>query len=202
VTSDGQQAVSASADHTLKVWDLGSGRELCTLSGHWYSVRAAAVTPDGQRAVSGSDDCPPKVWDLGSGTDLRIRSSHTGIVTVVVVTPDGQRAVSASEDQTLKVWDLRSGRELRTLSGSRRRFSAASREGVHREQKEKAYRERPRRGGHCFGAYAIVPYPTERNPSAELVCLRRFRPVGVECPPSSPSEDPGRVLHRSGIKLR
>jgi len=34
VTPDGQRAVSASDDRTLKVWDLASGRELRTLSGH------------------------------------------------------------------------------------------------------------------------------------------------------------------------
>ena len=31
VTPDGQRAVSASEDKTLKVWDLASGRELRTL---------------------------------------------------------------------------------------------------------------------------------------------------------------------------
>ena len=54
VTPDGQRAVSASGDNTLKVWDLASGRELRTLTGHTDSVRAVAVTPDGQRAVSAS----------------------------------------------------------------------------------------------------------------------------------------------------
>ena len=34
VTPDGQRAVSASKDKTLKVWDLESGRELRTLEGH------------------------------------------------------------------------------------------------------------------------------------------------------------------------
>src|SRR5262245_10593233 len=34
VTPDGQRAVSASDDNTLKVWELSSGRELHTLSGH------------------------------------------------------------------------------------------------------------------------------------------------------------------------
>ena len=39
---------------TLKVWDLGSGRELCTLAGHTGRVTAVAVTPDERRAVSAS----------------------------------------------------------------------------------------------------------------------------------------------------
>jgi WD40 repeat protein len=43
---DGRRAVSASADQTLKVWELESGRELRTLEGHTAMVKAAAVTPD------------------------------------------------------------------------------------------------------------------------------------------------------------
>ena len=54
VTPDGQRAVSASDDQTLKVWDLASGRELRTLTGHTDPVTAVAMTPDGQRAVSAS----------------------------------------------------------------------------------------------------------------------------------------------------
>jgi len=56
-----------SDDKTLVVWDLGSGRELRTLSGHSSNVNAVAVTPDGQRAVSASDDKTLKVWDLETG---------------------------------------------------------------------------------------------------------------------------------------
>ena len=117
VTADGQRAVSASADKTLKVWDLASGAVLHTLCGHTDPVTAVAVTADGQRAVSASDDYTLKVWDLASGAELHTLSGHTRSVNAVAVTADGQRAVSASHDHTLKVWDLASGAELHTLSG-------------------------------------------------------------------------------------
>ena len=69
VTPDGQRAVSGSADYTLKVWDLESGKELLTRSGHRGTVRAVAVTPDSQRAVSGSGGWHPE--GLGSGKRKR-----------------------------------------------------------------------------------------------------------------------------------
>ncbi len=72
VTPDGQRAVSASGDKTLKVWDLESGRELRTLHRPLDWVTGVAVTPDGQRAVSASDDKTLKVWDL----DERARAAH------------------------------------------------------------------------------------------------------------------------------
>ena len=34
ITPDGRRAVSASDDHTLRVWDLQSGQSLRTLEGH------------------------------------------------------------------------------------------------------------------------------------------------------------------------
>ena len=49
---DGRRAVSASADKTLKIWDLATGHEVRTLSGHSNWVLSVAVTPDGRRAVS------------------------------------------------------------------------------------------------------------------------------------------------------
>jgi WD40 repeat protein len=70
VTPDGQRAVSASDDQTLKVWELGSGRELRTLTGHSQWVNAVAVTPDGQCAVSASEDKTLKIWKLETGEVL------------------------------------------------------------------------------------------------------------------------------------
>jgi WD40 repeat protein len=117
VTPDGQRAVSASDDSTLKVWDLETGRTLRTLEGHSGIVYGVAVTPDGKRAVSASSDKTLKVWDLETGRALRTLEGHSDSVDGVAVTPDGKRAVSASSDKTLKVWDLETGALLRTLEG-------------------------------------------------------------------------------------
>jgi nucleoside phosphorylase len=69
--------VSASYDHTLKVWELGSGREMATLHGHTSVVTACAVTPDGRHVVSASEDGTLKVWDLATCT---CRLTHRGDV--------------------------------------------------------------------------------------------------------------------------
>ena len=71
VTPDGKLAISGSADRMLKVWELSSGRELRTLSGHSPAgVNAVAVTPDGKLAISGSADGMLNVWELSSGRRL------------------------------------------------------------------------------------------------------------------------------------
>jgi WD40 repeat protein len=117
VSANGRRAVSASADHTLKIWDVNSGRELCTLQGHSDSVNAVAMDADVRRALSASDDGTVKVWDLERGCELRTLWGHSEPVFGVAVTPDGRHALSASRDKTLKIWDVDMGRELRTLKG-------------------------------------------------------------------------------------
>ncbi|HEY9600907.1 MAG TPA: hypothetical protein V6C85_04800, partial [Allocoleopsis sp.] len=67
VTVDGKQAISASDDNTLKLWDLATGEELRTLYGHSWSVNAVAVTVDGKQAISASGDKTLKLWDLATG---------------------------------------------------------------------------------------------------------------------------------------
>jgi WD40 repeat protein len=117
ILADGQRAVSASDDKTLKLWNLERGEVLSTFEGHWLAVAAVAITPDGQRAVSASWDRTLKVWDLETGVPLRTLEGHDSAVLAVAITPDGRRAVSASRDETLRVWDLWSGEVLNTLRG-------------------------------------------------------------------------------------
>ena len=117
VTTDGRRAVSGSADHSLKVWDLATGSCIHTMTGHASFVNAVASTQDGRWAVSGSADHNLKVWDLERGVCRRTLVGHTFDVNTVATTPDGRRAVSGSIDDTLKVWDVETGVCLRTLTG-------------------------------------------------------------------------------------
>jgi WD40 repeat protein len=129
LTPDGKQAVSASHDSTLKVWDIGTGTLIRTLEGHtdcvtdcvknWVTrwVTAVCLTLDGKQVVSASNDSTLKVWDIGTGTLIRTLEGYTDAVRAVCLTPDGKQVVSASEDNTLKVWDIGTGTLIRTLEG-------------------------------------------------------------------------------------
>ncbi|HSS52488.1 MAG TPA: TIR domain-containing protein [Thermoanaerobaculia bacterium] len=112
---DGRRILSASADRTLRLWDLGTGETLRTFEGHEGGVEGVAVV-DGRRAVSSSEDGTLRLWDLETGETLRSLKGHAGSVNAVTVV-EGRRAVSASEDETLRVWDLETGETLHTLEG-------------------------------------------------------------------------------------
>jgi len=61
---DGKLALSGSEDHTLKLWEVSSGREIRSLTGHSSWVRAVAFSPDGKLALSGSRDSTLKLWEV------------------------------------------------------------------------------------------------------------------------------------------
>lgn len=49
-------AVSGSQDCNLIVWDMATGTDLFTLTGHNANVMGVILTPDGSRALSYSED--------------------------------------------------------------------------------------------------------------------------------------------------
>ncbi len=64
LSGDGKRLFSGSADSTIKVWDLESGKETLTLRGHTLEVFSLALSTDGKRLFSGSGDGTIKVWDV------------------------------------------------------------------------------------------------------------------------------------------
>jgi WD40 repeat protein len=102
--ADGQRLASASWDNTVRVWEVPSGRLVCTLRGHSRAVLSAAFSPDGRRLASAGEDRAVKLWDAKSGWETLTLGGHTDIVTAVVFSPDGRRLASASLDGTVKVW--------------------------------------------------------------------------------------------------
>ncbi len=108
----------------VKIWQLSTGVELRTLTGHSGSVSSLAISPDGQTVVSGSDDKTIKIWDLSTGQELRTLTG-AGWVLSLAISPDGQILASSDTvmgsmgclfDTTIKIWQLSTGVELRTLT--------------------------------------------------------------------------------------
>ncbi|XP_055869522.1 uncharacterized protein LOC106070898 isoform X3 [Biomphalaria glabrata] len=69
-SQDNKYLVSASADGTLKVFDLETERHMNTLSGHNDEVWCACISSDNEIVVSGSRDGTIRLWRLKSGQEI------------------------------------------------------------------------------------------------------------------------------------
>jgi WD40 repeat protein/serine/threonine protein kinase len=115
---DGKRLAASGEGQTLRVWDLGTGREVAKLPGP-----AACVTfsPDGTRVAAASDKTV-RAWDLSSGRETR-RLETSAAVGWVYLGPDGgllaaaERRGDEGAPSDILVWDAARGRTPVTLKG-------------------------------------------------------------------------------------
>jgi WD40 repeat protein len=93
---------------TIRLWDVASGHEIGTLTGHRSVVNSLAFGPDGRRLVSGSDDKTVRVWD----TSWQPMRGHEDSVGNAEFSRDGRRITSGSKDNTMRMWDTATGRPI------------------------------------------------------------------------------------------
>jgi WD40 repeat protein len=117
VSSDGSSIASGSRDHSVKIWDVASGRtRFQTLAAHVGLVWGVAFSPVGARlaTVSGELFAPSevKVWDTATATHRLSIPQDRGVFQVCF-SPDGRRLAGAiPHARCVKVWDAGSGSEI------------------------------------------------------------------------------------------
>lgn len=106
ISPDGTRVISASADATLKLWDIVAKQEIATLTGHASYVSCVAILPDGRHAVSGGSDRTIRVWPLNGSSEQKSSANSAAPITSIAVTPDGQHAVTGNARGELQLWAL------------------------------------------------------------------------------------------------
>ncbi len=120
---DGQLIVSASQDHTVRLWNR-NGSLITTLRGHDDEIWGIASSPDGQLIASASNDKTIKLWNR-DGSLRTILKGHSDEVNAVAFSPDSQLIASASNDKTIRLWN-RDGSWQATLKGHEGKIHAVA----------------------------------------------------------------------------
>jgi hypothetical protein len=112
---DGRRILTASDDHTARVWDSDDGRMLVVLQGHADKVEHATFSSDGQHIATASHDQTSRVWNSSDGRLLETLQGHKAGVIWVAFSRDGKRIVTASYDHTARIWNSEDGQLVATL---------------------------------------------------------------------------------------
>jgi WD40 repeat protein len=102
---DGKFLITASFDHTLKLWETATGKEVKTYggaTGHTKQVISVAFNQDGSMIASGSTDNTLKVWDVPVNAPIRSLKSIDA-VQAVALSPDGLKLAIGGKDGSLKL---------------------------------------------------------------------------------------------------
>ncbi|KAI4966050.1 hypothetical protein ZWY2020_046747 [Hordeum vulgare] len=137
---------SASLDHTIKIWSIGSPDPNFTLDGHSKGVNCVDYFTGGDRPflISGSDDQTAKVWDYQTKSCVQTLEGHAHNVSAVCFHPELPIIITGSEDGTVRLWHSTTYRLENTLNyglervwalgymkGSRRRFVVVCGDGEY-----------------------------------------------------------------------
>lgn len=112
---DGERMVSASFDHSIKVWDVDTGRLVRTFTGHQDKVLALSYSADGRQLASAGLDGTVRLWDATTGHARACLTSHNPCVQAIAFTPDGQRLIACGEAGVAEVWKTEQGVLERTI---------------------------------------------------------------------------------------
>ena len=86
---DGRRVVTASDDHTARVWDAETGKPVGRPLQHEDSVLSAVFSPDGRRVVTASEDGTARVWEAETGKQIGPSLQHEGYLHSAVFSPRG-----------------------------------------------------------------------------------------------------------------
>ncbi|CAL8098638.1 unnamed protein product [Calicophoron daubneyi] len=123
-----EQLVTAGWDRVGRIYDLVTGQELDSLTGHDHQLTDVRCAPDGSPVVvTSSRDCTFRLWDFRQpGMRVHIQQAHNQTVSTTQFLAGGptERLISAGADRFCRLWDLRQSRgpvvTIRTDAGINR----------------------------------------------------------------------------------
>jgi serine/threonine protein kinase/WD40 repeat protein len=114
---DGKYILSAGDDRMVRVWDVGSGKQVRHFAQTSTPIRSLALCRDGHLVVTGSGhhvtenkqtvarECLIQVWDFNDGKELTHLEGSRAPVQSVAISDDGKRILSGGPWDHVRLWD-------------------------------------------------------------------------------------------------
>ena len=80
-----EQILTSSGDSTCALWNLETGQQLATFTGHSGDVISLALSSDNQTFFSGACDASAKFWDTRSSECIQTFLGHESDINAVTV---------------------------------------------------------------------------------------------------------------------
>jgi WD40 repeat protein len=122
---DGKTVAVGLGDKTVRLWDVGTGKETRTLKGHEGWVRDVAWSPNGKRLASVAwGDRAFYVWDAATGNRLRRHPVNCTDVIAVAWLPDSKTLALGNFQGPDGMYDAETGRCIHTFDAAGRDMRA------------------------------------------------------------------------------
>jgi WD40 repeat protein len=126
---DGKLVVTASFDHTARVWDVATTKPVSSPLVHDGHVIHVSFSTDGRRIVTSSFGGSAWIWNVAGDKEVETRLPHAGLVFRAEFAADARHVLTCGHDGAVKVWDLAACEASGRLLGERGRSARFSPDG-------------------------------------------------------------------------
>ena len=112
---DGKNIASGGSDHTIRLWDVETGRQVFRIEGHPWIISALAFSPDGKILASANEhysdetrtfESEIRLWTVENGQHITTLKGHTDTITSLSFSMDGKTLVSGGKDNAVLLWNI------------------------------------------------------------------------------------------------
>jgi len=114
---DGSRIALGSADNSIRIYEVATGREQLVIQQHADWVMSIAWSGDGAHLASASRDRTARVYDTANGDLESSYTAHQGPVLALAFSEDGKRVCSAGRDKKIHFWDAKEGKAAGEIGG-------------------------------------------------------------------------------------
>ncbi len=108
---DGTTIASAIDENTIRLWDIATGKQINSFTGHTDLIHSIAFSPDGTTIASVSRDKTVRLWDVATRKHKTTLVGHTDGVYSVAYSPDGTTIATGAwyGDSMVRLWVAATG---------------------------------------------------------------------------------------------